>query len=133
MATQAEVDNLTQEATQIRDNLATAKTNIEERFAVLEKAIEDAGKGVKEAVDLTGLKEAISGLSTPSVELENLEPIAATPAPASTAAPQNADGTAQEHTTDPAQAQQQAADAASATSGGAQPSAEQEDAARSQV
>lgn len=96
MATQAEVDQLTQEAQQVRDNLATAKQNIEDRFAALEKAVEEGSKPVKEAIDLTGLKEAIGGLSTPSQELEDLQPVQATPegTPPETAAPTQTDGTA---------------------------------------
>lgn len=131
VATQAEVDNLTQEAQQIRDNLATAKQNIEDRFAALEQAIADASKGVKEAVDLTGLKEAIGALNTPSQELEDLEPIQASPVPAQGAAPVNADGTAVQADATPPSGQNPNQPDPSAPAGAADTTAE--DAAREQV
>lgn len=108
MATQAEVDLLAQEANTIKENLVTAKTNIEERFALLEKVIGEQPKPVGEAVDLTGLKEAIAELGTPSQELEDLEPIAAAPESNSQAngapggsQPVAGDGTALPNTSDP--------------------------------
>lgn len=117
MATQAEVDALVQNTEEIKENLLTAKTNIEERYAELEAQINSAGAGDK--VDLAPLKNAIEELGAPSQELEDLKPVAATPAndPTGGQAPTKGDGTAQENTTDPAAAQDQA----------------QEDAARQQV
>jgi hypothetical protein len=106
VATQAEVDALTGEVTQIKNNLATARANIEERFALLEKELGEGKKGTE--VDITGLKTAVADLGTPTQELEDLQPIAAAPPPPSTAAPTKADGTAVENTTDPTKAAEQA-------------------------
>lgn len=128
MATQAEVDGLTGEVKQIKDNLATAKTNIEDRFSALEQSISEGKTGT--SVDLSGLKDAITSLGTPSKELEDLQPVTPAPTPPSTAAPQNADGTAVEHTTDPSTAAAQAGTDAPAGSGS---TPAQEDSARSQV
>lgn len=83
-ATQQDVDSLTTEVTTVGESLATAKTNIEAEFAALESQI--AGGTPASDLDLTALKAAVDGLSTPSTELENLKPTAATP-PASTDTP----------------------------------------------
>lgn len=106
MATQAEVDKLVTDVKQILTNLGTAKTNIEERFSALEQALSEGKTGSD--VDITGLKTAVGELGTPTTELEDLQPVAATPTPPSTAAPTQPDGTAVEHTTDPTVAAAQA-------------------------
>jgi hypothetical protein len=134
VATQQEVDNLTQEVQQIHDNLSTAKSNIQDRFAALEKVLEEAGKPVKDQVDITGLGEAIKSLDTPSQELEDLEPVqaqGATSAP-ETAAPTQEDGTAAPGDTTQSTAGENPEPAATDQPAGATDTAG-EDAARAQV
>jgi replication-associated recombination protein RarA len=74
---QEEIAAFVKELEEIKGNLATAKENVEKEFAELEKQIAEGTAPAQ--LDLTNLKAAITNLTEPTTELENIKPVANEP------------------------------------------------------